>query len=81
MKMMSVLPITKWYQIHRSENGDIIKKTFNHFEQGHIKGEYPLPFKEEFSNQKGWAKLEWESVHTSMVIYVGHNGISKVVLS
>ena len=46
--------ITKWYIIN--PNGHV---SFNHIQDGWVKGHKPLPIKPEFTNQLAWQNHTW----------------------
>ncbi|MDF2534116.1 MAG: hypothetical protein K0R18_273 [Bacillales bacterium] len=49
-------PITVW---EVAKGNDVIEYEHNHIEDGHVDGEYPLPLKPEFTNQKSWKNFSW----------------------
>ena len=51
--------ITKWYKLKINTNGNVIDKSFNHYNDGWVEGEYPLPFDQSFTNQVAWSKDKW----------------------
>ena len=51
--------VTKWYKIITDEDGNEISKSFNHYNDGWAKGNYPLPFNKVFTNQVAWKKDRW----------------------
>lgn len=56
-------PITKWYKQHINEAGIVTGRTFNHYDDGHMETDYPLPFHPSFSNQFAWKNDKWEKEH------------------
>jgi len=71
--MFNIKPITKWYRIVKDKEGNITSKSFNHFEHGHVQGNYPQPFKPEYSNQVAWQKETWEKVHGYAKVGADHH--------
>ena len=70
--MLILKPITKWYKLKKDNDGNVISKSFNHYEEGHVDGNYPLPFKKEYSNQVAWKNDDWEKVHSTMKITINN---------
>ena len=55
--------VTSWYKFND------IKKIyeFNHIENNHIIGDYPLPIKQTFKEQKVWKSYKWKFEHGYLV--------------
>lgn len=47
-------PVTLWYVEVNN------KFVYNHLEGGHSQHDKPLPFKDDYTNQHAWRKLEWK---------------------
>lgn len=63
--MLVATTVTKWYRVKiDEETGEIIKRTFNHYEMGQVKGDYPKPFDPSFSNQVAWKNDKWQKQFT-----------------
>lgn len=52
-------PVTKWYKLSVNTDGVVTGKSFNHYSDGWVDGEYPQPFHSSFSNQAAWSKDKW----------------------
>lgn len=50
-------PVTLWTMI--TKDG----ARFNHLQDGHVEGDYPLPLKPEYKQQRSWAKGKWIKEH------------------
>ena len=70
--MFVLKPITKWYRVSKDDTGYIKSINFNHYEEGHVEGEYPLPFSPEYSNQAAWKKEKWKKVFGYASVGVDH---------
>lgn len=63
--MLVATIVTKWYRVTLDEKtGEVVKRSFNHYEIGQVKGDYPQPFDESFSNQVAWKNDKWQKQHT-----------------
>jgi len=67
--------ITKWYRISKDEAGNIKSINFNHYEEGHVDGDYPLPFSSEYSNQVAWKKEKWTKTFSYAKVGANHKGL------
>lgn len=52
--------VTLWYKIIKNEKGDHIGVKYNHLEDGWSEEEKPQPKHKSFTNQKAWAKEDWQ---------------------
>jgi len=71
--MILVRNVTKWYKVSEDKDGNI-KKTSNHYEEGLVTGDYPLPFKPEYTNQVAWKNDKWEYEHAHLIIMFDETG-------
>lgn len=60
--VLSTKRITIWSIL--KENGD---KIHNHIENDWVDGDFPLPFKKEFTNQLSWKNMKWKKRHAYLV--------------
>lgn len=66
--MLEIQTVTKWFKASIDEKtGEITKRSFNHYEEGHVRGDYPKPFDPNFSNQVAWANEKWEKQFTYLL--------------
>lgn len=66
-KIAGVSPITKWYNAEEVD-GKMVKKGYNHHEDGHSKLDYPTPFDKSFSNQVAWKNSLWIKEYAFVII-------------
>ena len=61
------MKITAWYCFDKKVNNYI----YNHFEEGHVNTNYPLPKKDsngiEYNSQKCWKNMKWEKEYKMLV--------------
>lgn len=79
--MLVATIITKWYRVTLDEEtGEVVKRSFNHYEIGQVKGDYPQPLDEKFSNQVAWKNDKWQKQFTFLnETYENNKLVSKVL--
>jgi hypothetical protein len=69
--MKNMEKITCWAKIEKikDKEGKIIGENIshNHFSEGWSEEDYPLPVKEEYSNQKAWKDQKWQKKFAHLV--------------